>query len=393
MSTPTPLDWSLLSTQAVHQDDLINLGYGYPDPALLPTQAMSRACQTALLKMGSSALEYGANAGPAPLLQALRVHLAAIGEGDCGPGELMITAGTSHALDVLTTLFTRPGDVVLVESPTYHLALRVLRDHPVELVSVPGDEDGIDVDALEALVHRLRHASKTVCALYCVPTFNNPTGASLPEARRTQLAQWAADARVKIFEDDVYRELSYDAPAPPSLGSIALRGTVVRMGSFSKTLAPGLRLGYVTASEEIITRVLESGLLDSGGGLNHFTACCVAGLFDNGDYIPALTHLRAAYRARRDALVTALSMHLPVGCTWRVPGGGFFVWVHLPEAIDSNALLDVAHQAGVAFVPGRKFFSAQGGANTCRLAFTLYDELRLAEGARRLGQAIRMMQA
>lgn len=393
-STGRPINWSLLSTQAVDQPGLINLGYGYPDPALLPTDAMTRGTQTTIAKMGSRALEYGANAGPAPLLAHVRAHLAQIGEGDIAPNEIMITNGNSHALNLLAALFMRPGNVMLVESPTYHLALRLLRDHPVELVAAPGDADGIDVMKLTTLVQRLKREGKTVRALYCVPTFNNPTGVSLPDARRRQLVAWAANEDVLIFEDDVYRELAYDAPAPPSLWSIAPRGSVVaRMGSFAKTLAPGLRLGYLTASEPVITRSVECGLIDSAGGIAHFVGCCVAGLFENGDYASQVERLRSAYRSRRDALITALREHLPPTCEWRVPGGGFFVWVQLPDGIDSATLLAEATKLGVAFVPGHKFFSDDGGAGYMRLAFTLYDEARLAEAAWRLGQAIRVMSA
>ncbi len=389
-----PIDWSLLSTQAVHLPGLINLGYGYPDPALLPTEAMARACETALKRFGPAMLEYGANAGPAPLLTMLRNHLAALGEGDVAPDEIMITPGNSHALDMLTTLYTQPGDVLLVESPTYHLALRVLRDHPVELVAVPGDEDGIDVAQLITRVAELKRAGKRVSALYCVPTFNNPMGVSLPDARRKQLVNWAASEQVMIFEDDVYRELAYDAPAPPSLWAIAPRqgNPVVRMGSFAKTLAPGLRLGFVTARADVIARMADCGLVDSAGGIAHFVACCVAGLFENGAYAPQVERLRTAYRARRDALLQAMQAHLPESCAWRVPGGGFFVWVKLPAGQDSAVLLKASQPLGVAFQPGRKFFTqpadGNAGHNYIRLAFTLYDAAQLTEAAKRLGAAI-----
>jgi DNA-binding transcriptional MocR family regulator len=396
-STPaltSPIDWSLLSTQAVHQPNLINLGYGYPDPALLPTEAMARACDTALKRFGPTMLEYGANAGPAPLLSMLRSHLAALGEGDVAPDQIMITPGNSHALDMLTTLHTQPGDVVLVESPTYHLALRVLRDHPVELVAAPSDEDGIDVTQLIAHADQLRREGKRISALYCVPTFNNPMGVSLPAVRRKQLVDWAAHEHVLIFEDDVYRELAYDTPVPPSLWSIAPRqnNPVIRMGSFAKTLAPGLRLGFVTARADVISRMAECGLVDSAGGIAHFAACCVAGLFENGDYGPQVDRLRTAYRARRDALLSALRAHLPQACTWHKPDGGFFVWVRLPSGMDSATLLQASQSLGVAFQPGRKFFTqpkdGTGGHNTIRLAFTLYDEAHLTEAVQRLGAAM-----
>ncbi len=394
MQRASPIDWTLPSTQGPDDPHVLHLGYGHPDPALLPVQALSRASQTALANMGASALEYGANAGPGPLLAVLRDHLESIGEGDIPANELVITAGNSHALDLLVTLCTQPGDVVLVESPTYHLALRVLRDHPVTLVGAPANDGGIDVQRLAQLTHQLQQAGKHVRALYCVPTFNNPTGLSLPRAQRQALVDWAALENVLILEDDVYRELAYDAPALPSLWSLGPRqhNPVARMGSFAKTLGPGLRLGYLTASDVVIDRILASGLLDSGGGPNHFTACCVAGVFGNGDYGPQVARLRQAYRSRRDALVGALREHLPTGCSWHIPGGGFFVWVTLPPGMHSTTLLSHALASGVGFVPGTHFYSDDSDAaasRQLRLAFTLYDEVDLREAAQRLGRAVR----
>jgi len=186
----------------------------------------------------------------------------------------------------------------------------------------------------------------------------------------------------------VYRELSYDAPAPPSVWSIAPPGTVVRIASFSKSLAPGLRLGYLTADASLTRRLIGSGVLDSGGGLNPFTALTVAEVCAAGDFEATVTRLRAMYRERRDALAQSLRMYLPPGCRFTVPGGGFFQWVELPEGVDAATLLPRAEQTGVSYLPGSRFYLDAARSNTLRLSFSLYPPHQLTEAARRLGEAL-----
>jgi DNA-binding transcriptional MocR family regulator len=382
-------DPSLVALRGPLDPNLIDLGYGYPDPALLPVEAMQRASAEALRRFGSNMLSYGANAGPTPLLDWLRVRLGGYDGRTPAPDEVMTTPGNSGALDQLLTLFTQPGDVILVESPTYHLAIRVMRDRPLELATVAADEGGLRPDALDEAISRCMHNGKCARALYCVPTFNNPTGASLDLARRKAIVDIAARAGILIFEDDVYRELTYDAPAPPSLWSLDERGVVLRMGSFSKTLATGLRVGWLTAHRDHIQRIVDGGLLDSGGGHNHFAACVVAALCESGEYETQVDKLRAAYRERRDALLDALQAHLPAGCVVRRPGGGFFVWIELPDGTNTARLLLTAEAHGMSFLPGSRFFLDGGGEDALRLCFTLYAPEALAAAASRLGNALR----
>ena len=383
------------AAQSVLRPGIIDLGLGYPDPTLLPTEAMLRASQRVLTDWGSATLEYGGNAGPGPLLAWLLNHLGELERQAIGPDEIMVTGGTSQCLDQLLHLFTEPGDVVLVESPTYHLGVRILRDHPVELLPVPSDDDGMRIDALQTVLAELHRQGKRARALYCVPTFNNPTGRSLCLERRRQLIDVAALENILILEDDAYRELNYDGPALPSLWALAAqmgrRSAVARMGSFSKTLAPGLRVGFLTAGREIIQRILDCGVIDSGGGHNHFVALQVAALCENGDYAPQVARLRDAYRTRRDAFDVALRAHLPTGCTWQVPLGGFFLWLRLPGGMDSAALLPIANANGMAFIPGARSHLDGSGHDYLRMAFTLFAESQLVEATRRLGEAIRTL--
>jgi DNA-binding transcriptional MocR family regulator len=379
----------LPTIQLIRRPGIIELGWGHPNAALLPVAGMRQAAAAALDRWGAEALNYGADQGAGPLLAWLSDRIAKTEGRAPAAGEIMFTGGVSQALDQVCTLCTQPGDIVLVESPTYHLAIRILRDHPLELIPIPADQHGLRVDALAETIAGLRRAGRRPRLLYLVPTFHNPTGASLEARRRAALAALAAEEQLLVVEDDVYRELSYDGPAPPSLWSLAPPDTVVRLGSFAKSLAPGARLGWLTAGPAIAGRLIGSGLLDSGGGVNHFTALVVTAFCASGQYDEQIVRLRASYRERRDALLEGLAAHLPSGCEWTSPGGGFFIWVRLPEGLDAAALLPRAEAAGVSYIPGSRFHSGGGGANTLRLAFSLYDPNELIEAARRLGSAIR----
>lgn len=380
---------SLPIGQRVVQPGIIDLGWGHPDPALLPVQEMRRACDAALARFGAAALEYGSVAGPGPLLEWLIDRIGRDEGRSPSPDELLITSGISGGLDLVLSALTRPNDTVLVESPTYYLAIRILRDRELNLVPVPCDGGGVIVSELAARLAELKRSGARPHALYTVPTFNNPSGSSLAEDRRKALVDLAAAEGLTILEDDVYRELAYDGPPPRSLWSLAPAGTVARLGSFSKSLAPGLRLGWLTADRELVRRLVQGGLLDSSGGVNHFTALAVSALCQAGDFAAHVTRLRDSYRERRDALVGALRRHLPETCRCDPPAGGFFVWVELPPAIDAQLLLPHAEAAGVSFQPGHRFHTDGGGRHHLRLAFSLYSVPELVEAAERLARAIR----
>jgi DNA-binding transcriptional MocR family regulator len=369
--------------------EIIEFGWGHPDAALLPVEAIGAAATHALADAGQAALAYGAEQGPGRLIEQLRRFLAAREANPPDPAQLMITGGVSQALDLLCTLLTKPGDIVLVEAPTYHLSLRIMRDHGLDLIPVPTDAQGLRVDALEGLLELLQAHGRQPRLLYSVSTFSNPSGATLPAERRAALSAIARRAGFYVIEDDVYRELWYDTPPPAPLFAMGPPGPVIRLGSFSKILAPGLRLGWMQAPAEIVRRCVGGGLLDSGGGVNHFTAHVVAALFELGLIEPHLEHLRQAYQQRRNSLLAALARNLPAGCTWMPPLGGYFIWLRLPEGFNSAALLPQAEAAGVAYLPGDRFFTGDEGHTYLRLSFSLLPIAELAEGARRLGAILR----
>jgi len=378
----------LPDTQLVQRSGMINLASGHPAPELLPAGGLARAAALALGRDGQKALSYGAEQGPGHLIERLRGWLGRHEGATPPPERVLITGGVSQALDLLCTLLTRPGDVVLVAAPTYHLALRIFRDHGLELLPVESDSAGVRVDALEAVLGALGRAGRRAKFLYLVPTFGNPTGVTLPLSRRRALVKLAYASGLTIIEDDVYRELWFDSPPPSTLYELAPDG-VVNLGSFSKLLAPGLRLGWMLAAPQMVERCVRSGQLDSGGGLNHFTAHVVAAFMELGLLDEHVEMLRRTYRERRDALSDALAHDLPAGCGFERPGGGYFVWVQLPEGWDSVELLPAAESAGVTYVPGVRFYVDGKGKRHLRLAFSLLPPDDLTEGVRRLARVLR----
>lgn len=368
---------------------ILELKWGQPDFDLLPVAQIQQAAMRALETYGADALSYGSPQGAGVLVHWLIERTGQMEARAPQLDELMLTGGISITLDQICTLCTRPGDIVLAESPAYHLALSILRDHPLDLMPAPADDQGLRVDALAETIARLRREGRSPRLLYTIPTYNNPTGVSLSDERRRALVDLATNEGLLIVEDDVYRELHYDGPPPPSLWELAPPGVVARMGSFAKSLAPGIRLGWLTADAALVQRFIEGGVLDSGGSLNHFTSLIVAQFCLSGEYDALLERFRTAYRARRDALLSGLAQHMPDVCSWTHPAGGYFVWLRLPNGIDAETLLLHAEAMGVSFIPGARFYLDDGGHNALRLAFCLYAPDELAEATRRLGAALK----
>jgi 2-aminoadipate transaminase len=375
-------------TQNDLRPGMIELAFGEPDPTLLPVDLVAASAAHVMDEFGPGAIAYGRRSGPLALRRAIAARIADREGRDVPDSGVYITGGSSQALDLILTVFTVPGDLVLVETPTYSLALGTMRDHPVEIAGVGHDADGLDVTALEATLDRLTSAGRPARLLYTIPTFHNPTGACLADRRRARLLALATRHDLLVVEDDVYRELAYDRAAPQALWASDPAAPVMRLGSFSKALAPGLRVGWVNARPDLLARLDAAGVLDSGGGVSHFAACVVALALTSGAYDDHVARLRRTYASRRDALGDALRAYLPAGSSFAVPAGGFFIWVELPHGVRAAELLPVAEEHGVSFAPGRRF-CCDGDDGDVRLSFSLYDEAQLAEGARRLGAALR----
>jgi DNA-binding transcriptional MocR family regulator len=372
-----------VTIQFVARPGIVDLGWGHPDPESLPVVEWAAANAAALRRYGWTALTYGAGPGPAPLIDWLCARMAETDGRRPDPAEVFVTGGASQGLELVTSVLSRPGDTVLVDSPTYHLALRVLADHGVLLRQAPVDDLGMLPEATEELIGRLGR----VAFVYLVPTFGNPTGGSLPAERRRALVAVAERAGIPVVEDDTYRELSYAGPAPDSLWSMD-GDVVVRLGSFSKSVAPGLRLGWITAAAPFVRQLADRGFVDSGGGVNHSVALGMGEFGASGAYARHVDAVRDRYRQRRDALADAVRDYVD-GAEFVVPDGGWFLWLRLPSTVDTEALLGAAERAGVSYLPGARFYvEPPPTVDFLRLSFSMLGTAELLEGARRLGYAV-----
>jgi DNA-binding transcriptional MocR family regulator len=383
------MDRDLPITQYVDRPGVLDLSWGHPCPLLLPTESWRTAAQTALTTYGWQALAYGHEAGPGPLREWIASHLVDIDQRGGDPSEVFVTGGASHALALAAAVLAEPGDVVLVDSPTYYLAFRTLLDRGVELVPAATDADGPDPVAIDESIATYRRRGRRVPLLYMVPTFGNPTGRSLPDRRRRELVELAQRTGLTIVEDDTYRELGYDGATPPSLWSLTGGESVVRLGSFSKTVAPGLRLGWINATREFVGRVSRLGYVHSGGGVNHTMALAMATFGASGEYRNHVSTVRRGYAARRDALAEALRAATP-SLEVPTPAGGWFLWLRLPPGVRAATLLPIAERHGMSFMEGDKFYAgAIAGHDHIRLSFSLLTPPELAEAAGRLSSAVR----
>ncbi len=370
------------TVQIESRSDFIDLGVGQPAFSLLPIDVMQQATDHRLSHDAAAYLQYGAEQGDGYFREVLSQFLSNGYGFGVQPDRLFISSGASQALDLICTLFVPPGSVVCVEEPSYFLALNILADHRLRVVSLPTDEHGLIVDGLAERLAELKPAM-----LYLIPTFQNPTGATLPHDRRKRLVELSHQYDFLIVADEVYHFLNYTATPPTSFGAYIDDGHVLALGSFSKILAPGLRLGWVQAEAKLVLRMVLSGLLDSGGGLNPFTSGLVRSVLELDLQRPYLDTLRATFQARIAAMTTALHTYAP-SVTFDVPHGGYFFWLKLPNGLDAEALLPLATECQVGYRPGIRFSSQGGLRDRARLSFAFYDTETLVEGVRRLGQAI-----
>lgn len=368
---------------------MIELALGEPDPVLLPREPLKRAAERVLDTPGGDALNYGAPRGPGPLVSWLSTWLSGREGRSVDPEQLMITGGSSTALTQVCQLLSEPRGIAFCESPTYHLASQIFRDYGLEPRAIAVDSEGIVPEDLRAQIAAIRDSGRPVTLVYTVPSHNNPTGRTMTSERRNALVAVTREWGVPLVEDDPYREVFFDS-APPPLGSLDAESHVIRLGSFSKVLAPGLRLGWLLSGRETVDQLLRAGWLDSGGGPNHLTSMIVHRLAVEGGVDRNLEVVGPAYAERAEALVGSLREVLPSGSAIEPATGGFFVWLRLPDHFDTAELLARAERLGVSFAPGARFGvpGAKLPSNAMRLAFCGYSPQQLRVGAQRLGQAL-----
>ena len=375
--------------------EMISFAGGLPAPEYFPVGILREAAQRILAEDGPAALQYGTTEGYLPLRELIARHATRYGIA-ARPANVLITSGSQQALDLIGKLFLDPGDTVLVEDPTYLGALQAFRSYEPRFVAVPVDDDGIRTDLLAAAI-----AAQRPKLLYLLPNFQNPSGVTISESRRQEIVALAAQHDVPIVEDDPYGQLRYEGShrVPlfvldaehdrPRRSDDPLRDThVLYTSTFSKLLAPGLRIGWIMAPEEVIASLV---LLKQGTDLHTSTftqrlvyETCRGGFLDRHVRV-----LRGVYAERRTAMLDALERHMPRAVRWTRPAGGLFLWVTLPAGSDARDLLRHAIDRQVAFVPGAAFHACGGGDNTLRLNFSYCAPERIETGIRRLATAVR----
>ncbi len=362
----------------------INFSVGQPSADLLPLALLNDACARFFAGAQPLELNYGERQGDARFRDALAAFLRDAGDPTASPQSLMLTAGISQALDFACSRFTRPGDTVFVEEPSYPYSFQIFRDHGLNVVGIPLDGNGMDLERCEREL--ARHRPKL---LYTIPSYHNPTGQTLSRERRERLVELSRRHDFIIAADEVYQLLHHGTAPPPSLGSMAESGNVLSFGSFSKILGPGLRLGWIQTNPELMRVLMASGALVSGGNFNHFTSHVVRQLLESGELAPFVAHLRTSYAARAEAMDTALRTHLGDVVTWQKPQGGYFFWLELPSLADAAELQAAARGAATGFLPGTACSTGAGLKNCLRLSFAHYAVPDIQEGIARLAKALR----
>ncbi len=384
MTTNQPAPRRTQTTQLHIDPEVIDLGVGQPQLSLLPLNLLRQASAERFAAGEPDFLQYGAEQGDGFFRFALARFLSDGYNFDVDPDSLLITNGASSGLDLICTLYSQPGDLVFIEEPSYFLALRTLANHGLQPVPIPMDQDGISLDALENALQTRRPAF-----LYLIPAFQNPCGVSLSESRRSRLAELSRQYNLTIVADEVYQLLNYQHSSPQPLAKYAQQAKILSLGSFSKILAPGLRLGWIQTSPTMALELSKAGLLSSGGGMNPFTSAIVRGLLENGGLQTNLAHLKQIFSQRVTDMDTALRTHLP-GASYQLPQGGYFFWVRLPASLDTLAHLPTAELHKVAYRPGPYFSVSNGQRDYVRLSFAYYPTEKLVEGVARLGRSLQI---
>ena len=359
----------------------ISFIFGFPDPASLPAAEVAATTTKVLAERGHAALQYGDNAGYSGLIDALIAKLARDQGIRANRENVLITAGGSQAIDLLLDTLVDWGDTIVSEMPTWLGAVQAFQSTGANIVSIPVDHEGIDVIALERELRRLRDEGITPKFIYANANFQNPTGATMSLKRRQDLLRLARETGTLLIEDDAYFDLRYEGERIPAIYSLDDRGSVVYMGTLSKTMGPGMRLGWLVGPPSLIHRV---AALKVDGGTNVFGAHVAA------DWLPErlqshVHRLREVYHRRRDLMLAALEQHMPPGTTWTVPDGGFFIWVTLPEGIDTKRMHPQVQELGVEYLPGPACYAAAAGANQIRLSFSFVEDDLIEPGIRIIG--------
>jgi DNA-binding transcriptional MocR family regulator len=380
----TASGWTRISPEG---RPVIPLTAGVPDDATFPAAEIEAAVRTVLAREAPAALAYllGTPQGEPALRRIVVEQLEPEPGLQLSEANVTITSGAAHALENVMRTFLDPGDVVLVEAPTYGGAVRTAEGSSARFASVAMDDQGMRMDALADTLERLEAAGERPKLIYTIPTFHNPAGTTLPLERRRQLVEIAASHRVLILEDDAYSRMRFSGEPLPSLFAVAGGVGVLRCGTVSKTIAPGLRVGWITAQPELINALVR---MRFDNGTSPFAQRLVCAYVESGVYEPHVEQMRRIYQRKFETMDAALAEHLGRSCSWTEPQGGFYVWVKLPAGVDCEALQRVAWEEGVSFFPGTSFFTDGSGHDHLRLAFSAVSLDQIREGVALLGRAL-----
>lgn len=365
------------------QPDIISFAGGLPDPSLFPAAQLGDILREVAREEGAATLQYGKTAGYEPLREAIAARLARTAGISVDATHVMVTNGSQQGLDLAGMLFLDPNAPILCESPTYLAAINAFRAYEPRFIAVPTDDEGMLPDALEAIVAQ----EPDIRMAYVIPDFQNPTGITWSLSRREQFMRILSRTRIPVVEDNPYGELRFEGVPQPSLMTMDTKGQVIGLGTFSKILCPGLRIGWLTARPDLLAQF---DLLKQGTDLHtaQITQACVARYLERHDIDAHIRHVREVYRGRRDAMLDAIRNHLGSSVSVTHPEGGLFLWMRLPEGMDARKLLAVCLVKKVAFVPGESFHPQGGHRNTMRLNFSNMPTERIHEGIRRIAEAI-----
>jgi 2-aminoadipate transaminase len=355
---------------------VISFARGIPAPECLPVSELADCARAAIERDGASVLSYGPGGGYGPL----REWIAA--RHGVEPARVVVTSGSLQGFVFLAEQLVRPGARVLVEAPTYDRPLKILTRLGAEIVGVPMDDDGLQIDALE----RALGEGEKPAFLYTIATFQNPSGRTLSEERRRRIAELAREHELLVLEDDPYGLVRYEGELLPTIFELSEEANVAYASSFSKTIAPGVRVGYFVLPVDLAKQI-EALAVSTYISPPFMTQATVHEFLRRGNFEPNLERVRGLLRARRDAMLEALESQMPEGATWSRPEGGYFIWLDLAE--EAGDLLGRAEQAGVTFVPGTDFFADGGGTRSLRLAFSFVTPAEIADGVVRLAGLLR----
>ena len=365
--------------------EVVSLAGGMPFVSALPLDAMADTVARLLRERGAVALQYGSGQGDVTLREQILEVMAPVGV-TAHPDDIVVTAGSQMALDLTVRVFCDPGDVVLVEAPTYVTALGVFSAYQCEVVHVPMDEQGMQPEALREAIAAIRAAGKKPKLVYTIPSFHNPAGVTQGPERRSAVLEVTRSAGLLLLEDDPYGLLGFDGTVPRAIRADDAEG-VVYLGTFSKTIAAGLRVGWAVAPHGVREKLV---LANETATLcpSNFAQLTISEYLATQPWFEQVEVFRDLYRTRRDALLESLEALMPAGTQWTVPAGGCYSWGTLPNGIDATAMLPRAVAALVAYVPGTGFFADGQGGQSLRLSYCYPEPDRIREGVRRLAGVV-----